>query len=486
MLAVRFPLLDAVFLFVLDPVHLEVDEVFEGLAQDEGVGGELVADGRRRGDAVVVAGPNFGLGGELEDLVVEAVVFLARAGAEIGTADLPDEQKIAADEFVFAQDADVVVAVAGCVDESHLEVAECQGVAIVDGDIDAERHGLVGDDFGVEARFCLGHAPGVVAVAVGDDDIIDLQRVALDEVEVALGVGRWVEDRGRAALAVGHEIGEVAVSAGVYLVEYHGGIIRPGRVVGKEEFRQRMERWAAEELNRQRWAVENEELNLLGRGASIAAGVVLMQNDLFDSEFNAILAAGSYAEFAERLRGYDCRRCDLCHYRTNIVIDRGDPNVSVMLIGERPGDNEDLRGQPFIGRAGELLDKMFRAIDIEPNRDLIIANVTKCRPEYDQAPLRDQVDACMPFLEKQIALVEPRVIVLLGAVALKWIDPMRGDFKMEEEAGKFFTLPDYPGVQFMVMYNPAFLLRDPRKKPAAWEHLKALRDYLQSDETAAG
>lgn len=203
-----------------------------------------------------------------------------------------------------------------------------------------------------------------------------------------------------------------------------------------------------------------------------------MQNDLFDSEYNAILAAEDYADFATKLRAYDCRRCSLCHARTNIVIDRGRATASLLLIGERPGDNEDLRGQPFVGRAGELLDKMLRAIDLDPAADVIIANVTKCRPEVDRAPLKDEVDACMPFLQKQIALVAPRVIVLLGAVALKWIDPGRGDIKMENEAGKFFTVADYPGIQFMVMYNPAFLLRDPRKKPVAWEHLKALRDYL--------
>ncbi len=203
-----------------------------------------------------------------------------------------------------------------------------------------------------------------------------------------------------------------------------------------------------------------------------------MQNDLFDAEYNAILAAEDYADFATKLRAYDCRRCVLCHARTNIVIDRGRPTAPLMLIGERPGDNEDVRGQPFVGRAGELLDKMLRAIHLDPATDIIVANVTKCRPETDRAPLKDEVDACMPFLEKQIALVKPRVIVLLGAVALKWIDPGRGEIKMENEAGKFFTVAAYPGIQFMVMYNPAFLLRDPRKKPDAWEHLKSLRDYL--------
>ena len=160
------------------------------------------------------------------------------------------------------------------------------------------------------------------------------------------------------------------------------------------------------------------------------------------------------------------------------MIDRGSSAADVMVISERPGDNEDLVGKPFVGRAGELLDKMFQAIGLDSDKDLLIANVTKCRPETDRAPHKDEVDACMPFLEKQILMVRPKVIVLLGAVALKWIDPGRGDIKMEREAGKFFTLPKFPGVQLFVMYNPAFLLRDPTKKPATWEHLKWLRDYL--------
>lgn len=210
-----------------------------------------------------------------------------------------------------------------------------------------------------------------------------------------------------------------------------------------------------------------------------------MQSDLFDQEFNAVLGADHYAAFRERLRAYDCRRCFLAESRSNIVIDRGSPAADIMLIGERPGDNEDLRGEPFVGRAGELLDKMLRAIDLDPARDVIIANVTKCKPEFDRPPLKDEVDACMPFLERQIALVKPRVVVLLGAVALKWIDPGRGDVKMEDDAGRFFDLPSYPGVRFVVMYNPAYLLRDPRKKPAAWEHLKALRDYLRQPRDGA-
>jgi DNA polymerase len=203
-----------------------------------------------------------------------------------------------------------------------------------------------------------------------------------------------------------------------------------------------------------------------------------MQSDLFDTEYNAILAAESYGDFYQKLQAYDCRRCTLCHSRNRIVIDRGDPRARIMAISERPGDNEDLSGKAFVGRAGELLDKMFEAIDMDSNENLLIANVTKCKPETDRAPSRAEVEACMPFLEKQIELVKPRVVVLLGAVALKWFDPSRSDVKMEEEAGKFFELARHPGIQFVVMYNPAFLLRDPSKKRITWEHLKSLRRFI--------
>jgi DNA polymerase len=205
-----------------------------------------------------------------------------------------------------------------------------------------------------------------------------------------------------------------------------------------------------------------------------------MQSDLFDTEFNSILAAETYREFHDKLKAYDCQRCTLCHTRSQIVIDRGDHKAPIMLISERPGDNEDRVGKPFVGRAGDLLDKMLAAIGLDSNKDVLIANVTKCRPESDRSPSKTEVDACMPFLEKQIELIGPSVIVILGAVALKWFDPARSDIKMEDEAGKFFELPQFPGIQFVVLYNPAFLLRDPRKKQPTWEHLKALRSFLSS------
>ena len=157
-----------------------------------------------------------------------------------------------------------------------------------------------------------------------------------------------------------------------------------------------------------------------------------MQIDLFDTGFNQILATDSYAEFKQLLESYDCKRCTLCHSRSKIVVDRGNPEAPILIISERPGDNEDRVGKPFVGRAGELLDKMLTAIDLNPNRDVLITNVVRCKPEIDRAPTREEVNACFPFLEKQIALVGPKVILLMGAVAVKWVDYERTDIKMED------------------------------------------------------
>ena len=200
--------------------------------------------------------------------------------------------------------------------------------------------------------------------------------------------------------------------------------------------------------------------------------------DLFDQDLNATLGAQTYDEFATRLRAYDCKRCPLCKSRSRIVVDRGNAAAGILVISERPGDNEDREGRAFVGRSGQLLDKILQSIGIDPDRDTLITNVVKCKPESDRAPTSDEANACLPFLDLQITLVRPRVVLLLGHVALKWMDPSRRDFKMEEEAGRFFTLPRYPGVQFMVLYHPAFLLRDPSKKRPTWEHVLRLKAFL--------
>ena len=201
--------------------------------------------------------------------------------------------------------------------------------------------------------------------------------------------------------------------------------------------------------------------------------------DLFDSAYNEVLAASSYAEFRKRLTAYNCQKCPRGKARSHIVIDRGNPDSKILIVSERPGENEDVQGQAFVGRSGELLDKIMSSIGLDTNRDLLIVNVVKCKAEIDRAPTAAEAEACFPYLRRQIELMRPKVILLLGAVALKFLVKDRGEeFSMEKEAGHFFTVPEYPDVQFMVLYHPAFLLRDPTKKAVMWEHVKKLRAFL--------
>ncbi len=201
--------------------------------------------------------------------------------------------------------------------------------------------------------------------------------------------------------------------------------------------------------------------------------------DLFDSAYNDVVAAPSYGEFRRRLTSYNCQKCPRGKARNHIVIDRGNPDAKILIVSERPGDNEDVQGKAFVGRSGELLDKIMASIGLDTNRDMLIVNVVKCKAEIDRGPSAPEVEACLPYLRRQIELVKPKVILLLGAVVLKYLVKDRGDeFSMEKEAGKFFTVPEYPDIQFMVLYHPAFLMRDPTKKAVMWEHVKKLRTFL--------
>lgn len=210
-----------------------------------------------------------------------------------------------------------------------------------------------------------------------------------------------------------------------------------------------------------------------------------MQFDLFDATQNKILDAKTYPEFKEALAKSGCTKCALSDSRRHIVVDRGNPNAKVLMIGEGPGENEDLQAKAFVGRAGQLLDELMRGIGFDTNRDSLIINVVKCRPPENRAPKQEEVNACRPFLKKQIELVKPKIILLLGAVALKHVIENKKEFSMEREAGNFFNHPDFPGVQFMVLYHPAFILRDPRKKPVMVDHLKRFKAYCDEASKVA-
>ncbi len=204
-----------------------------------------------------------------------------------------------------------------------------------------------------------------------------------------------------------------------------------------------------------------------------------MQLDLFDDGLNTILGAGTYSEFKKRLLESSCSRCTLADGRHNIVVDRGNPDTSLAVIGEGPGEQEDLQGQAFVGRAGRLFDGIMDSIGLDTNRDMLILNVVKCRAPDNRVPRQEEASACKPFLHKQIEIVSPKVIVLLGATSLKHMDSSRKNFSMSDEAGRFFRLPSYPDTEFMVLYHPAALLYNAGLKRDMWIHVKKLKEKLK-------
>jgi DNA polymerase len=209
------------------------------------------------------------------------------------------------------------------------------------------------------------------------------------------------------------------------------------------------------------------------------------QFELFDDPSNRILAAADYSEFQRLLSGFDCRKCSLAEQRTNIVIDRGNPESKVMLIGEAPGQQEDLQGRAFVGRAGQLLDEIMKAVELNTEKDMLIANVVKCRPPNNRPPHAEEARMCLPYLKKQVHLVNPDAILLLGAVAARFVFPEKKSISMAEESGKFFQSPDFPGIDFMILYHPAFLLRDPRRKKDMWSHIKTFKDWWMERDVPA-
>jgi len=169
----------------------------------------------------------------------------------------------------------------------------------------------------------------------------------------------------------------------------------------------------------------------------------------------------------------DCTRCRLHQQgRKQIVFGVGNPEADLMFIGEGPGADEDQQGEPFVGRAGQLLNKMIEAMGIK-REDVYIANVVKCRPPGNRTPERDECDTCSPFLYRQIDVIKPKAIVALGAVAAKTLLGLNDT--MANMRGQWF---DYRGTKLRVTYHPAYLLRDPRQKGEAWKDLQEVMKYL--------
>jgi uracil-DNA glycosylase len=168
----------------------------------------------------------------------------------------------------------------------------------------------------------------------------------------------------------------------------------------------------------------------------------------------------------------DCPRCKLSKHRTNIVFGQGNPGADLMFVGEAPGAEEDEQGLAFVGRAGQLLTRIIEAMG-RKREDVYIANCLKCRPPQNRNPERDEVAACRPFLEEQIRLISPRVIVTLGTFAAQVV--LETDEPIGRIRGRWGTAH---GARVMPTFHPAFLLRSPERKKDVWEDMKLVRDYL--------
>ena len=168
----------------------------------------------------------------------------------------------------------------------------------------------------------------------------------------------------------------------------------------------------------------------------------------------------------------DCNRCSLGATRTKSVFGTGSANADILFIGEAPGEQEDLSGIPFVGRAGQLLDKYLYAIDVE-RKDVYIANILKCRPPKNRDPLPEEEDACIGYLREQLKIIRPKIIVCLGRIAaMRLIKP---DFKITKEHGTWF---EKNGFLMTAVFHPAALLRDPRKKEDMLEDMRRIQAKL--------
>ena len=169
-----------------------------------------------------------------------------------------------------------------------------------------------------------------------------------------------------------------------------------------------------------------------------------------------------------------CTACGLCETRHNVVFGVGDRETDVLFVGEGPGEQEDLQGEPFVGPAGKLLDDMLSILDLDRSSNCYIANIVKCRPPRNRDPLETEQEACIGYLRNQVALIKPKIIVCLGRIAAKkLIDP---DFRITRQHGQWFRRGDF---WMMATFHPSALLRDVSKRPEAFDDLMSLRAKMK-------
>ncbi len=165
-----------------------------------------------------------------------------------------------------------------------------------------------------------------------------------------------------------------------------------------------------------------------------------------------------------------CTKCQLSDSRNKVVFGQGNEKTSLLFIGEGPGEQEDLKGIPFVGKSGQLFDKMLEAIDLTRD-DIYIANIVKCRPPGNRNPKAEEIESCIPYLYKQIELINPEIVVCLGKIASENI--MHKDFKITKERGIWYYMNNR---HYMATFHPSFLLRDPSRKGQAWSDFKEIKN----------
>jgi len=176
-----------------------------------------------------------------------------------------------------------------------------------------------------------------------------------------------------------------------------------------------------------------------------------------------------------------CDRCDLSQSRTNVVVSRGNPHAKIMIIGEAPGQNEDEQGLPFVGRSGQLLEKILASVNLSTEEDIYICNIGKCRPPENRVPTPEEIAACTPYLMEQIRLVDPKIILLTGATAVRGLTGIKqGITKIRG------TWIEWQGRLCMPIYHPAYLLRNPSREPGSpkwqmWQDMQTIKAKCDED-----
>jgi len=209
-------------------------------------------------------------------------------------------------------------------------------------------------------------------------------------------------------------------------------------------------------------------------------GVDYVQLAPIDTHNERITAELSKSEKTKELNKLErqvkkCTKCGLCKGRTNVVFGTGDPDADLMFVGEAPGYYEDVQGEPFVGRAGQLLTKIIESIGLKRS-EVYIANILKCRPPENRNPTANEIVLCTPHLIKQIEIIRPKVICALGTFAAQTLlDTKEAIGKLR---GKFF---EYQDTKFLATYHPAYLLRNPNDKKKVWNDIKKVRDFLKEN-----